>query len=151
MKTAYLFRTSTSDEGTFGHLICEDLHLHTGELPWRDNERMVSCIPADSYLVAWEPEGKFKGYVITDVPNRDNIEIHIGNYCGDRSKGFKSDVLGCICLGLKRGRLPVRNFDQEVVLSSKPAIKKFHKFFNQESFALVIEDKLNLEEPHVRT
>lgn len=143
MKTAHLFRTERSDQGTFGHLICENFHLHTGELPWRGNKPDISRILAQSYLVKWEPFGKHKGYVIKSVPDRTLIEFHIANYFGDTEKGFKSNVLGCIGLGLKRGVLHPKGFKlkQEAILSSGLAMKKFHNFFKQESFVLHIENK----------
>ena len=148
MKTAYLLRTEQSDQGTFGHLCCEDFHLHTGELPWRDNKRDISCIPAGSYMVEWEPMGYFKGYVVKRVADRDDIEIHIGNFCGDTERELKYDVKGCICLGLKRGKLTPKgyNFEQEAVISSSLAMERFHSFMNKVPFILFIEDKFKEEE-----
>lgn len=147
MKTARLLRTERSDEGTFGHLICENFHLHTGELPWRGNRRNISCIPADTYLVVWEPEGKYKGYVIKDVPDRGQIEIHIANFFGDVSKGLKADVEGCIGPGLERGRITPEGYSaQEAVISSGKAMKRFHAFFNQATFRLIITDNFNEED-----
>ena len=48
-----LRRTETSDAGTFGEMYDEDEHLVgvTVELPWRDNQTNVSCIPAGEYPV----------------------------------------------------------------------------------------------------
>jgi len=150
MKLVWLFRTEESDQGTFGHLVCEGFHLHTGELPWRENTQRISCIPAEHYRVEWEPTGRFKGYAIRAVLNRTSIEIHKGNWCGDVSKGFKSNVLGCICLGLGRGRMtppgsPVKS-QQEAIISSSKAIEKFHSFMKKEPFLLIIEDKFKEEE-----
>ena len=146
MKTVYIDRTERSDQGTFGHLICEALHLHSGELPWMNNEPNVSCIPTGTYTVKWIPTGNYKGYVIQDVPGRTDIEFHIGNWCGDVFR-WKSSVLGCVCLGLKRGRMRPHgyNFLQEAVISSKNAMRKFHAFMKKETFILIIEDKFNEE------
>lgn len=154
MKTAYLFRTERSDHGMFGHFCCEDFHVHTGERPWRNNQPDISCIPISDpreqpfYLVVWEPVGKHKGYVIKDVPGRTDIEIHIANFFGDTEKGLKSNVLGCIGPGLRRGKMKPRGkafkIKQEAVISSGKALKKLNKFFNQETFRLVIEDKFNI-------
>ena len=61
--TAYLLRNSTSDTGTFGQFRIGDYQCHCGELPWRDNSRNVSCIPAGIYRVTkksnmkWEFDG----------------------------------------------------------------------------------------------
>lgn len=147
MKKAFIFRTERSDHGTFGHLVCRSFHLHSGERPWRDNQPDLSCIPADTYLVVWEPFGKYKGYVIKGVPGRTDIEFHIANFFGDTEKELKSDVLGCVGLGLRRGKIKPRGFTskQEAVISSGKAMKKFHGFFKKESFYLEIEDKFTGE------
>lgn len=64
----------------------------TLELPWEDNERGVSCIPAGLYSVtAWDSPTKGRCYRIGPVPGRDNILIHTGNY--------NKDTQGCILLG----------------------------------------------------
>ena len=68
----------------------------TLELPWRNNERQISCIPTGIYRVekrqAWE-SGSFdyEHFHITDVPARSYILIHAGN--------FYTDILGCILVG----------------------------------------------------
>jgi hypothetical protein len=65
---------------------------YTLELPWKDNQQNVSCIP----------QGAYSGFVRTDgtrgwrielqaVPGRGHIQIHVGNY--------PSDILGCILVG----------------------------------------------------
>jgi hypothetical protein len=51
------------------------------ELPWKDNERKVSCIPAGKYRVIRRWSAKHKNHFhITGVPNRDMILIHIANH-----------------------------------------------------------------------
>lgn len=76
------------DDGTY---ICETL-----ELPWRDNAHMISCIPLGVFTVsyAWSPAHQRKLWHIA-VPNRDTIEIHIGN--------TELDTDGCVLVGTSRG------------------------------------------------
>lgn len=67
------------------------------ELPWKNNERMISCIPANKYYAVaikrWS-NGKYALWV-QDVPDRSEILVHQANY--------PTDVLGC--LGPGRGIL----------------------------------------------
>lgn len=66
----------------------------TLELPWKNNERMKSCIPANDYIVskrAAHPLRKYEHFIINNVPNRSYILIHSGNYVWH--------VLGCILVG----------------------------------------------------
>lgn len=49
----------------------------TLELPWKNNERRVSCIPDGTYKCTRENHKKFGWcYRLHDVPNRDGILIH---------------------------------------------------------------------------
>lgn len=64
----------------------------TLELPWKDNQNNVSCIPVGFYTGTIRTDGT-KGWRIElmGVPNRTNVQIHVGNY--------PSDVQGCILVG----------------------------------------------------
>ena len=68
------------------------------ELPWLNNARNVSCIPGgrtyavEKYNTVEHPNS----FHILDVPDRDGILIHIGNF----ATGKKIDTLGCQCPGL---------------------------------------------------
>lgn len=67
--------------------------LFTLELPWKDNERRVSCIPIGTYKLKLHTSPKFgQCYWVKDVPNRDAILIHPANYT--------RQLLGCIAVGL---------------------------------------------------
>lgn len=56
----------------------------TLELPWKDNQFRVSCIPAGIYTAKKRltkySHFKYEHFHILDVKNRDNILIHAGNY-----------------------------------------------------------------------
>ena len=51
---------------------------HTIELPWRDNQVNVSCIPEGEYFFERDEYGKHQWFKILDVPNRTHIEMHVG-------------------------------------------------------------------------
>ena len=117
MQKLKLVRTSTSDQGTFGYITTPKGQVFkTGELPWRDNHNMLSCIPptptvssldipdqvADpNYTFSFIKSDKFPNgtFEASNVPNRSEVRIHIGNWCGDSQKGYAWDVEGCIILG----------------------------------------------------
>ena len=153
MKEAWLSRTVSSDQGTFSHFYSGDRHWHTGELPWLDNLPNISCIQPGTHLCTYREDGSNGPcYELQDVPGRTVIQIHIGNFVGDESKGFKSDVRGCIVPGIARGKLrpKVKQADgaikwlgrQEAVISSGKAIEEILEYFGKESFVLNIEDKI---------
>ena len=139
MRKATLQRIVTSDEGTFGILTSDTSFIcHTGELPWRDNEPETSCIPAGTYdcMMQWSNKHQESLYHVLGVPGRDAIEIHPANWMGDKSKGFKCDLLGCIAPGIDQGELD----GQQAVLSSGPAVLALERAYNCEGFSLTILD-----------
>jgi hypothetical protein len=56
-----------------------------------------------------------------DVPGREGILIHQGNFCGDVRIGFKSNVLGCVLVGDRLGILS----GQQAVLNSTATLRRF--------------------------
>lgn len=69
------------------------LKLSTLELPWRENKNRISCIPVGKYKVKRRYSKAHKEHFhILNVPGRDLILIHLGNY--------KKNTLGCILPGL---------------------------------------------------
>lgn len=135
-----LYRLERSDQGTRGFLIADsNFYCYTMELPWRDNARSISCIPAGEYDVKIKVSAKYgKVYYIKEVPDRSHILIHSGNFAGDTSKDFKTHSKGCILLGQKKGYFS----NQKAVLNSKLTIKKFMKYMNDEPFILKIYESL---------
>lgn len=134
---ATLTRIESTDDGTFGHFVIDDLNLVSGELPWRDNQHRISCIPAGTYQCTWH-NSPSKGwvYMVNDVPNRNDILIHVANFCGDTFKGLKTDLLGCIGLGHGFGYME----GQKVIEDSRAAIAAFQKLAVQQPFTLTIID-----------
>lgn len=137
MKRIRLVREHMNDQGTFGRLAVDGRVFVTGELPWRDNRRGKSCVPAGSYIVLWEPSGKYgRKYELQAVPGRDHILIHAANHVGDEDKGLKAEVDGCISLGLQHGFLNA----QKAVIGSRNAVADFEQMMGHAPFELEIVD-----------
>ncbi len=68
-------------EGTNGTLKCDGKFIcFTIELPWRNNERRISCIPEGKYFIIKRNSQKFKShFILLGVPNRSLILIHPAN------------------------------------------------------------------------
>lgn len=135
MRIVTLQRVTTGDDGTFGEIVAGGLRLATGELPWRDNARGRSCIPAGRYTARWHKSPRF-GFVyrLDGTEPRSEILIHSGNFAGDVEKGRKSDVEGCILLGISAGKIG----DQRAVLVSRAAVSRFTAEMTQQDFVLDI-------------
>jgi hypothetical protein len=67
-----------------------ELHSYCIELPWKNNEHQVSCIPDGTYKLA-KQYSKHLGHhlQVLDVPERDGIAIHPAN-------NAKLELKGCI-------------------------------------------------------
>ena len=99
---------------------------HSLELPWRDNQPEVSCVPAAIYVATVVPSGRFgyPVYQLKAVPNRTACELHDGNWAGDVSLGYRSDVEGCTVFGTTAGQLaPPGKAPQLAVMNSDVARK----------------------------
>ena len=68
-------------EGTNGKLACAGQFLCcTIELPWRENEKRISCIPEGYYLLRKRYSRKFQWHVeVVAVKNRSLILLHPAN------------------------------------------------------------------------
>ena len=147
-----LQRTESDDQGTFGTIEVDGRVFHTGELPWRDNARGKSCIPAGLYQCRMRESSKFGlCYILTgpgvidrdsDDPNvRTFILIHAGNFCGDEDMGYVAHVDGCIILGMTRGVIRNKHGkEQEAVCASKQALDEFERLLGGAPFEIEIRD-----------
>jgi hypothetical protein len=89
------------EKATYGEAQVIDTEKHdvafefrTLELPCKNNERMVSCIPEGVYMVhKMKPNAKrpYEYFHVQNVKGRDSILWHPGNYT--------SQILGCILPG----------------------------------------------------
>jgi Family of unknown function (DUF5675) len=68
-------------DGTNGKLECEGkLICYTIELPWKNNETKVSCIPEGKFLIKKRYSKKFQWHFeVLDVKNRNLILFHPAN------------------------------------------------------------------------
>ena len=131
MNKVYLFRFKRSDEGTEGVLVIPGFICKTLELPWRENQRNISCIPPGEYPTTMIKSAKYgRVYWVTAVPDRTYILIHSGNFAGDVDKGFKTHVQGCILTGTKFGTLA----GQRAILNSRIALRRFKNNMKNEPF-----------------
>jgi hypothetical protein len=129
MLNLLLKRVCTSDKGTFGVLSNEGIPLCvTCELPWKNNQRKISCIPTGIYHCKPYSSAKYPDvWEVTNVPNRDAILMHKGNTI--------KDIQGCILVGQSFGMLK----DLPAVLNSGIAFTSLQAFLPDE-FNLIIED-----------
>ena len=104
-----LVRRNSTMAGTPGTIILGDgtfRSYRSIELPWRDNERDISCIPPGGpyplELLSEHVSEKFPytHIAVRDVPGRSGIRIHRANWAGAKDKGYKSEMEGCIAPGM---------------------------------------------------
>ena len=83
-------------DGTNGILECEGkLICLTIELPWKNNETKVSCIPEGKYFIKKRYSKKFQWHLeVLDVKNRSFILFHPAN-------NALQELNGCIALVTK--------------------------------------------------
>lgn len=81
-------------KGTNGQLLLNgDRLCHTIELPWKNNERQVSCIPEGRYELKKRYTPRFgKHFILENVPNRSYILLHAANDALKEIKGCIASV-----------------------------------------------------------
>lgn len=112
-------RFKQDDYQTLGDLTIDgdEFTCKTLELPWLDNQRNISCIPAGTYQVEKRNSDKFDDHFhLLSVPDRDLILIHHGNY--------KKDTEGCILVG--KEHIDIDGDGHEDVTSSKDTMKELN-------------------------
>jgi len=112
-----IVRLEYGDNETIGILALDGaIQCYTLELPWRENQKSVSCIPEGIYEAQRINSPKYgETYQVLDVPGRTEILVHVGNTCKDST--------GCILLGLQVGQIRYRR----AVLSSRLACDNFRE------------------------
>jgi hypothetical protein len=112
------------------------------ELPWKDNQRSVSCIPEDIYKVrkrlADESGSRdYDHFMVMDVPNRSYILWHAGN--------FYWDIEGCILMG--QAHIDINHDTLKDVTDTKRTIAELYALLpNQFDFVVTstIEEKQSI-------
>jgi len=97
----------------------------TLELPDKDNEKNISCIPKGAYYVECYESDRFgETFKFSDVKNRTDVLFHPGNTI--------EDTHGCILPGTLFD--PVRGILQE----SRKALKKIKLWAQCDDFRIII-------------
>lgn len=93
MRQLDMLRVGSSEKGTFGVLRSGQVPFAlTLELPDRENQENISCIPAGVYRCRRVVSPKFGDvFELTQVPGRTHVLIHKAN--------FLMDLRGCIAVG----------------------------------------------------
>lgn len=134
---AELKRIDSGDYGTLGVWYMPGLTVCTIELPWRENRGNVSCIPIGVYeCEPYHSPSRGNVYRLLNVPKRTDILIHVGNFAGDTSKGYRTDSEGCILPGLYHDSIS----NQTAVISSDKAMRRLAATIGQQPFTLAITE-----------
>jgi len=127
-----IYRKKDNGIETIGALTFGEFHCDTLELPYKDNQHRISCIPAGKYIckkVTATAHIPYEHISVTNVPNRDGICIHKANYV--------SDLLGCI--GVGEGIIDLNKDGQLDIIKSKLTFDKLMALLPN-SFSLAITD-----------
>ncbi len=133
MKILELRRATQNDEVTLGIFVDPKTNLPiclSLELPWKNNQRSISCIPEGTYICEPYSSSKYTNvYEIKDVEGRSKILIHVGN--------TTDDIEGCICTGTYFGS----HKGKPAVLDSRKAFNVFRDYVGAlDRFVLTIKD-----------
>ena len=112
-----LTRLAYEEDGTpgvlsVGAVVCG----YTLELPWKNNERDISCFPEGDYSCEWRvsPSKGLRIHIL-NIEGRDHCMFHAGNWI--------RQILGCVLPGLKFLRKDGNG--DKMVQSSRAALKRF--------------------------
>ena len=129
-----ILRDTFTDTSTIGELFLNGERMcDTLELPYRDNQRSISCIPTGEYKVRlrYPRESASRDYLhllVQDVKDRSYILFHRGNSA--------KDTRGCILVGLGSQQDVVHNSTLALELLLKEIINLGGKNIN-----LIIKNK----------
>lgn len=103
----------------------------TLELPWKDNERQISCIPTGTYKGTKRTSPKYGLHIhILDVPDRDWILVHQAN--------FVRQLRGCVAVGKKH--IDIDGDGSRDVTASRDTMKELMTHIPDGEFDIVIEN-----------
>ena len=131
-------RIASNSDYTAGVIIVDDTPVCVSiELPWRDNRRRISCIPAGKYQLALKHKSPKFGdcFAVMKVPDRSDILGHPANRA--------SELLGCFAPGSRFGYLD----GEFAVLSSRKAMDDIRTQFPSDVgyTPLIITDDWRIE------
>jgi hypothetical protein len=145
-------RSKCMPTGTVGRLVAEGgFACDTLELPWKDNQRGMSCIKDDSYI-GWIWHSPTLGRPVIrleDKHGRKDCLIHNATWAGDVSLDLDGDgnagdlitqVHGCTAVGMGYGMIQRKDGEQQFgILSSKDTLARLveHLGAGQHTFIYV--------------
>jgi len=121
-KSLIIKRYYEDNKQTLGKMyVCSGLEfekiIDTLELPYKNNENQLSCIPKGIYEVVKRHSEKYKNHFhVLDVENRSMILIHNGNYY--------TNTLGCILVG--SGLSDINKDGHKDVLNSTSTLEELY-------------------------
>ena len=118
--------------GTNGKLECKGKSIcNTIELPWRENETRVSCIPEGKYFIKKRYSQKFQWHLeVLDVKNRSLILFHPAN-------NALQELNGCIAPVTKLSGPGLGLMSRKAFISLKSMVYK--ALDNIESVELIVK------------
>jgi hypothetical protein len=118
--------------GTNGKLECKGKSIcNTIELPWRENETRVSCIPEGKYFIKKRYSQKFQWHLeVLDVKNRSLILFHPAN-------NALQELNGCIAPVTKLSGPGLGLMSRKAFISLKTMVYK--ALGNKESIELIVK------------
>jgi hypothetical protein len=127
--------TFTFTDGTNTVFTCKTI-----ELPWLNNQRMISCIPDGTYKTTRHNSPKYGVcFWLQDVPGRSEILIHHGNYAASINPSTGTpDTRGCILVGERHA--DVNSDGIPDVTSSVPTMRRLREILPNE-FQLEVRTK----------
>lgn len=141
LKKLLVTRISNDNNQCLGTFAVSGTELFMGktlELPWKNNQHDISCIPRGIYICKYTRSNRLSAlaghdvftYEVLDVPGRAGIRIHSANYF--------FQLLGCIALGDAHKDINVDgNLD---VVHSGATVAKLVEIMEKKDFILQIEN-----------
>ena len=153
MKKLLIIRIKNAgEEGLFGTGMGfpGDFTCHTGELAWVDANHDGKRDTSVSSIRPWKgiakrvlsPKRGTLVYQLVDAPDASAVQIHSGNFCGLKSKGWDTDIEGCILLGSDQTKIKnSKGVMQEAVTGSKAAVLLFEQWAAGEDIEVTISEQ----------
>lgn len=135
MTKLLIVRQFPTDKQTVGKLFVMtefmiEYECNTLELGWHNNKKDVSCIPTGTYTIQKRFSEKYgEHWHIVDVPDRDMILIHTGN--------FHTQTHGCILIG--KGLGDINKDGLQDVTNSKKAMEELNDVLTNNEYQLTIK------------
>jgi len=134
MKDIHLVRSIYEEKQTLGNLFVMDgtsilFQCKTLELPWKENQQNISCVPPGSYPILFEysPAFQMNLWELKEVPNRSEIKIHQANYF--------NQLRGCIAIGDKH--IFINNDQFKDLRNSRRTLERFHEAMGTQSMSYI--------------